>query len=98
VLDHPWSARVPCPVVRLTSPSYRTRLKHSKTSEILVRVLYFKLICGTIILDNGKDALEVITTLQCTPPYMAFPTIPIPQERDQVIVEIFHAEGYALRR
>jgi hypothetical protein len=60
--------------------------------------LYFKLICGTIILDNGKDALEVITTLQCTPPYMAFPTIPIPQERDQVIVEIFHAEGYALRR
>ncbi len=25
--------------------------------------------------------------------HMAFPTIPLPQERDQVIMEIFHAEG-----
>jgi hypothetical protein len=24
---------------------------------------------------------------------MAFPTIPLPRERDQVIMEIFHAEG-----
>ena len=44
----------------------------------------------TIILR--KDASAVITTLDIHL-QMAFSTIPLPQERDQVIMEIFHAEG-----